>query len=399
MAQGKSKQQQRKGERRFSQEQYDMLLRCSEKKDISEWNHWRQNNPEEEILLEGADLARTDLAGADLRRAHLAAAIFRGTNLAGARLTEAVLRRARLRGANAGGAVLANADLEGALLIQANLRRADLWRAKLRGANLREADLREANLMRADLEGASLRRTNLEGADAGGARLSRARLHKANLRGTHLGGAWLHGAVCRLCVVDGTTLLWECKADLHTDFRGVGLNSARIEPALKEILEYNIRRMNWKDWYKQHGALKWLVRPFWWMSDYGLSTARIIAVFFGLAILFAAIYWIWGLVAPPGIVQNLLVDRNGIVVPSALVPFRALYFSVVTMTTLGFGDMHAYAASFWGHLLLMVQVLLGYVLLAALVTRFAILFTAGGPAGRFSKPDKKPNPGDRGESK
>ena len=34
--------------------------------------------------------------------------------------------------------------------------------------------------------------------------------------------------------------------------------------------------------------------------------------------------------------------------------------------------------------LLMAQVLLGYVLLAALVTRFAVLFTAGGPAGDFS---------------
>jgi len=27
---------------------------------------------------------------------------------------------------------------------------------------------------------------------------------------------------------------------------------------------------------------------------------------------------------------------------------------------------------------------LGYVLLGALVTRFAVLFTAGGPAGKFS---------------
>ncbi|UCF42435.1 MAG: hypothetical protein JSV99_07470 [Planctomycetota bacterium] len=33
----------------------------------------------------------------------------------------------------------------------------------------------------------------------------------------------------------------------------------------------------------------------------------------------------------------------------------------------------------------MVQVILGYVLLGALVTRFAVLFTAGGPAGKFSK--------------
>ncbi len=33
---------------------------------------------------------------------------------------------------------------------------------------------------------------------------------------------------------------------------------------------------------------------------------------------------------------------------------------------------------------LMLQVILGYVLLGALVTRFAVLFTAGGPAGKFS---------------
>ncbi len=36
-------------------------------------------------------------------------------------------------------------------------------------------------------------------------------------------------------------------------------------------------------------------------------------------------------------------------------------------------------------MLLALQVILGYVLLGALVTRFAVLFTADGPAGRFSK--------------
>jgi len=64
---------------------------------------------------------------------------------------------------------------------------------------------------------------------------------------------------------------------------------------------------------------------------------------------------------------------------------RPVYFSVVTMTTLGFGDMYANALSVPGHILLTMQVLLGYVLLGALVTRFAVLFTAGGPAGTFAK--------------
>jgi voltage-gated potassium channel Kch len=67
-------------------------------------------------------------------------------------------------------------------------------------------------------------------------------------------------------------------------------------------------------------------------------------------------------------------------------PLHALYFSVVTMTTLGFGDVHANPASPAGQVLLMLQVLLGYVLLAALVVRLGILFTSEGPAGEFDEP-------------
>jgi hypothetical protein len=356
-----------------------MLLRCSEKKDISEWNQWRLNNDSVEILLEGANLNLADL---------------RAAQLAGARLKGAMLHRAILKGAN-----LHKADLQGAYVAEARLRGATLEGADLTGARLRDAKLQGAVLAGADLRNAKAQGANLQGSYLRGADLRGAVIAGADLRGARLIESRLEGAKCGMAVVDGSTIFVNCAVDRKTDFRGVGLGNARIEPGLKQLLESNARRINWEHWYEEHRFVKWLVRPFWWMSDYGGSTGRIIAVFFGLAILFAAIYWIWGLLDHPGIVQNLLIDRNGVEVPSALVPFRALYFSVVTMTTLGFGDMHAYAASFWGHLLLMVQVLLGYVLLAALVTRFAILFTAGGPAGKFSKPEKKPNRGDRGESK
>lgn len=36
------------------------------------------------------------------------------------------------------------------------------------------------------------------------------------------------------------------------------------------------------------------------------------------------------------------------------------------------------------HILLTLQVILGYVLMGALVIRFAVLFTVGGPAGEFA---------------
>ena len=63
---------------------------------------------------------------------------------------------------------------------------------------------------------------------------------------------------------------------------------------------------------------------------------------------------------------------------------RAMYFSIVTMTTLGFGDMHATkSGDIWGLLgygILSAQVIVGYVMLGALITRLGILFTSDGPA-------------------
>jgi len=299
MNESEPKSEKPKDERRFSQEQYDMLKRCSDKKDMTEWNEWRKNNPLEEILLEGADLFRSQLEGASLWEAHLEA----------------------------------------------------------------------ANLIGAHLEGA--------------------RVHLAQLQRVKLTAAHLEGASFQMAIVDGATMLWEGSVDRDTYFVGVGLDNMRIDPGTKQLLEYNIRRKNWEYWYKEHPKLKWLVKPFWWMSDYGISTSRIVFTFFGLAIIFANIYYHWGRIAPPGIVKYLFVDRNGIELQWWLVPLRTLYFSIVTMTTLGFGDMYANAQSILGHLLLMLQVILGYVLLGALVTRFAVLFTAGGPAGRFAKNEQE----------
>jgi hypothetical protein len=128
------------------------------------------------------------------------------------------------------------------------------------------------------------------------------------------------------------------------------------------------------------------------MSDYGMSTLRVVGVFFILALLFAAVYMNWAYWRPPGIVSNLIVqpeigEAAWHYFSRALI--RPVYFSVVTMTTLGFGDMYANKGSIAGHVFLILQVILGYVLLGALVTRFAVLFTAGGPAGKFAEEKKE----------
>ncbi len=53
----------KKKERRFSQEQYDMLLCCSKAGDITEWNEWRKEHPDEEIWLERRDFSGWYLKG------------------------------------------------------------------------------------------------------------------------------------------------------------------------------------------------------------------------------------------------------------------------------------------------------------------------------------------------
>ncbi len=249
--------------------------------------------------------------------------------------------------------------LEGAKFSYTHLNGVELWYSYLKKAVFYHADLRDAQLVFAHLEGAEFDHVKMQGSNF------------------------------HFSTVDGETIFLECKINRHTWFYCVGLDNVRIDTATKQLLEYNIRRKNWEEWYKQHPKLKWVVKPFWSISDYGRSTGRIIVTFFGLALIFANIYYHWGRIAPPGIVENLFIDRNGIVIPSWLVPLRTLYFSIVTMTTLGFGDMYANAQSIWGHILLSLQVILGYVLLGALVTRFAVLFTAGGPAGKFA--DEKKN--------
>ncbi len=336
-------------------DQYEMLKRCSDRKDMTEWNDWRKEHPTEDVLLEGADLSRHHLKGIKLQ--------------------------------------LIGGEFEGEW--SGRKTRSDVY---LKAADLRWADLGCAALMDAHLEGAKFQFAHLEKADIAHAHLQSAQFQRA--------------------IVDGETSLWKCYVDRKTNFEGVALGNARIDPATRQLLEYNIRRQNWEKWYEDENVPiekgkgifsndklrkvtnrlpRRLAREFWRISDYGISTKEIIKTFFMWALVFAAVYLAWGLIDyhllgikdNPGIVSNLFVlEGEQKIVSAWLVPFRSIYFSIVTMTTLGFGDMYANAHYFvrglFGHILLALQVILGYVLLGALVTRFAVLFTAGGPAGRFA---------------
>lgn len=337
---------------KFCQEQYDRLKRCSINGDTTEWNQWRIKHPKDDICLDRAPLH-------------------------GFKLKNILLTKGRLDILEDGTEIY----LEG------------------------EVYLREAFFRSADLENARFDRAHLEGAD----------FYISKINGADFGRAYLQGTSFKLAVVNSATLFWDketetekdvprpcCRISKETNFEGVPLDSVRIDPHTKQLLEYNIRCKNWKDWYKKNPLLKWSMGGFWWISNYGMSTWRIIWTFFLTAFAFAAIY-VCAELGDLRLISNLVTQQkpvtlkfigNGIIEQQNTEPqrpdktvlcVRAIYFSIVTMTTLGFGDMYADPNGVPGHALLIIHVLLGYVFLGALVTRFGILFTSGGPSYNYIK--------------
>jgi uncharacterized protein YjbI with pentapeptide repeats len=149
----------------FSQSQYDMLGRCSENGDISEWNERRQRHPNEKIFLEGArfyhsfELFNEKEIDIDL----LLSGRLKGASLKGVNFQNARLMFAGMISADLSYACLSAADLRSADLRFANLVEARLWSTDLRNADLRFADLSGATLWDVNLSGANLQDANLSG--------------------------------------------------------------------------------------------------------------------------------------------------------------------------------------------------------------------------------------------
>ena len=113
------------------------------------WNRWREENPE----------IQPDLSGADLRNGYFSGINFSYTNLKQALLKDTYFKAANLRGAN-----LQKTDLS-----LANLHQAQLEKADLEGANLIQAKFKYAKLNHANLKSVQALGTNFTSACLTGA--------------------------------------------------------------------------------------------------------------------------------------------------------------------------------------------------------------------------------------
>lgn len=291
--------------------------------------------------LSGANLAGADLTGADLSRANLSRASLVGATLQDASLFGASLDRAELLDADLRRANLNEVSATGAGFGRANLRHATLFNSLLDGASFTQSNLESADLRAANLTGARLRECHLEEAD-----LSRAVLRNVDLRGSDVTRASFAGADlrgCKLAGLRGAARANWIDADIaDVDFCGAYLVRRQIED---QNYLHEFRR--------QSRTTEWIYWVWWATSDCGRSFVRWGAWTGLLAVVYAVIY------------QYVDIDLGGR--PDNWM--TTIYFSVVTMTTLGYGDIVPTSAL--ARIITLSEVMIGYVMLGGLLGIFA----------------------------
>ena len=290
--------------------------------------------------LSGLDLSGLDLSEADLSRANLSHSRLMATKLNGAVLFEADLTACELLSADLGGANLSSCRAEKAGFESANLDEANLFNARLKGATLTKATLRGADMRRTELIGARIRDADLTETD-----LSRSSLQQVDLEGSNVDKAtFVDADLChaRLRGLKGYITANWIGADVH----GVNFTGAYL--TRRTIMDQNFLH-EFRTQSKANAVMYWL----WWVtSDCGRSFVRWGACIFLLVSLFAVLF------------TFVSVDYGDN--PTAMSP---LYFSVVTLTTLGYGDV--YPVSKVAQMLAMIEVVIGYVMLGGLLSIFA----------------------------
>ncbi len=321
----------------LNEEAYNLLVRCSDSGDFSDWNKWREQNSYEKIFLQGANLSNKDFEKVNLSNIDFCHAKFSFSFLSLVCVDNTAFR---------------DVDFRKAFIKVTSARNSDFSRSDMRGARL-SGKFTKSRMIEANLRGVCAKYVNIEGCD----------LHHAKIESTDFSFA----------IVDGETLIDTIDIDRRTLFTSVGLSSARLRSGLLDTLKYNIRRERWEEWYKTGSLFNRIyknlfIHLFWKISDYGRSTRRIIYIFSILTLIFGMIYWF-----NPEIVTNM--DSDDPVVKA----FHTVSFTFVTMITLGFGSMNASPSSLLGHVTVAMQIIAGYVMLAALVSRIAIMFDSDGP--------------------
>ena len=278
---------------------------------VEAWNDWRKQNHSVKLDLSGIDLKKVNLKGADLASA----------DLSGSKLIGVDFSLSNLYGANLSNCILLGANFQGAHLGEANLS----------GSILNGADLRNALMPL----------TNFENSSVISVKFNRWGVY----RGMRLDG----------CYGSQIFIRFAHDQSYIEEFRGQIAARPRIEVkgkfhGLKQCFNFM------KTMHSAKNTKFWLIYiPWLAMSDCGRSFFLWFFWSLLIALGFGFIYAVY-----PDLIE---ISQREL---SALKPY---YFSIVTFTTLGFGDV--LPKNICAEIILTLEVILGYVMLGGLISIFS----------------------------
>ncbi|MCH2378106.1 MAG: pentapeptide repeat-containing protein [Pedosphaera sp.] len=292
--------------------------------------------------LSGARCPSANFDGATLYQAKLDGAEFLGSTFREANLTECSALKAGFGMADLSGANFFNAKLEDSTFVDSEFRGADLRAAKMARCRLLEADLEQADFSQADLTDVDLCETDINGAN----------FRRTTLRGSHLRD-----------VRNYTKADW-----IGADIRDIDFTGAYL-------LRQHIIDENYLHEFKNQSRATRYVYYFWKLtSDCGRSLTRWGLFLSATAVFFALIYWAMDQWPPAGMESHLkgIGGEGGI--HDGFIAY--LYYSVVTFTTLGYGDVSPVSVA--GQIVLIIHIAIGYLGLGALLSILATKFASRG---------------------
>lgn len=272
--------------------------------------------------LNRVKLVNTNLSYANLRETSLEQAVLDECEFIGSDLSNASLNECSAKRSGFGGADLSNASI-----INANLSHAVFSRSILISTDFRASNLQNSRLSEADLTGAIFTRANLEKSDLKHSNVAKTNFELANMQG------------CRLLGIKNFK-----KADwIGADIRGMDLRGAYL------VRRY-IADENYLYEFQSQSRLHRIIYLIWWFtSDCGRSILR---------------WFVWLLVATLGfaaVYTQLEIDYG-----PHKTWFSPIYFSFVTLTTLGYGD--AVPRSLLAQVFVSLQAVTGYMGLGGLLS-------------------------------
>lgn len=205
----------------------------------------------------------------------------------------------------------------------------DLYHTNLENAHLFMLDLSGSSLMKANLSNANLHYANLEGCNLLGVNLSGAKIDHVDWGSSVTQEKQANKAKNRENQID----LYEQSEEIYRNIRQAAESQGLFETAGHFFQKEMTMRRRQYPRYSFKRTLSKLVDAF---CGYGERPLRVILFSVILILIFATLYFFAGLSFSG---DSLAFNPESSLWENIKVYFSALYFSVVTFTTLGYGDL------------------------------------------------------------